>query len=216
MRINLNKITKYLIYSDLVFYTGWGLISPIFAIFILQNISGGTVFVAGLSSAIHLVVRSATRIPFGIASDKDKSQKTAYKFMLLGLLIAALIPFCYILAKTPLHIFILQAILGTSLAMSTAGWTGIFTKHMDKGKESTEWGIDAVAVGIGPGIAGAVGGLAVTYFSFSLVFVVVGVMGIIGTMLLVVVKKDILESKIKNGRMFSQHEVRRLKKKIYH
>jgi MFS family permease len=212
MKINLNKITKYLIFSDLVFYTGWGLISPIFAIFILQNISGGTAFVAGLSSAIHLIVRSATRIPFGIASDKDKSQKRAYKFMFLGLLVAALIPFGYILAKTPLHIYILQAILGISLAASTAGWTCIFTKHMDKGKESTEWGIDAVAVGIGPGIAAAVGGLAVTYFSFNYVFAVVGIIGLIGTLLLVIVKKDILTSKIKDGKMFSHREVIRLKK----
>lgn len=216
MRINLNKITKYLIYSDLVFYTGWGLISPIFAIFILENISGGTIFVAGLSSAIHLIVRSALRIPFGIASDKDKSHKRAYKLMFLGLLIAALIPFGYILARTPLCIYILQAILGISLAASTAGWTCIFTRHMDKGRESTEWGLDAVAVGLGPGIAGAVGGLAVTYFSFSWVFAAVGIIGLIGVLFLIAVKKDILESKIKDGKMFSHHEVRRLKKKIYH
>lgn len=212
MKLNLNKITKYLIYSDLVFYTGWGLISPIFAIFILQNISGGTALVAGLSSAIHLIVRSASRIPFGIASDKDKSQRTAYRFMFLGLLIASLIPFGYILAKTPLHIYILQAVLGTSLAASTAGWTCIFTRHMDKGKESTEWGVDAVAVGLGPGIAAAVGGLAVTYFSFNYVFAVVGIIGLLGVLFLIAVKKDVLESKIKDGKMFSHREIRRLKK----
>ena len=132
--------------------------------------------------------------------------------MFLGLLIAAIIPFGYILAKTPLHIYILQAILGISLAASTSGWTCIFTKHMDKGKESTEWGIDAVAVGIGPGIAAAIGGLAVTYFSFSLVFAAVGIIGIIGTLLLVIVKKDILTSKIKDGKMFHHRESLRLKK----
>ena len=216
MKIKLNRIAKYLIYSDLVFYTGWGLISPIFAIFILQNISGGTAFVAGLSSAIHLIVRSTTRIPFGIASDRDKSQKTAYKFMFLGLLIAALIPFFYIFAKTPLHIYILQAILGVSLSASTAGWTCIFTKHMDQGKESTEWGIDAVAVGLGPGIAGAIGGLLVTYFNFNYVFIAVGIFGLTGVLLLSIVKKEVFKSKAKDGKMFSHREVIRLKKRLHH
>ena len=216
MKINLNKVAKYLIYSDLVFYTGWGLISPIFAIFILKNIAGGTAFVVGLSSAINLIIRSIVRIPFGIASDKDKTQKTAFWFMFLGLLVAAIIPLFYIIAKSPMHIYILQAILGTSLAMSTAGWACIFTKHMDKGKESTEWGIDAVAVGVGPGIAGAVGGFLVTYFSFSLVFIAVSIMGILGTLLLLAVRKNILESKKQDGKIFSNIEVRRLKKRIAH
>ena len=187
MNLKLNKIIKYLIYSDLIFYTGWGLISPIFAIFLLQSIIGGNAFVVGMAAAVHLVVRSLLRIPFGIRA--DKSQRVSYKFMLWGLLIAALVPLGYIISKNVWHIYILQAVLGASLAMSTAGWTCIFTRHMDKGKESTEWGVDAVAVGLGPGIAAAIGGVAVTYFSFSYVFIVVTLIGIIGVLLLLFVKK---------------------------
>lgn len=217
MKINLNKIIKYLIYSDLVFYTGWGLISPIFAIFILQNIAGGNAFVVGLASAINLIIRSVVRIPFGMTVDKDKTQKKAYRYMILGLFIAALIPFGFILARTPMHIYILQAILGVSLAMSTSGWTCIFAKHMDKGKESTEWGIDAVAVGIGPGIAGALGGAAVTLFSFNYVFLAVGILGLAGVIILLFVKKDILKAKplVSQPTLFSQREVRRLKKQEF-
>lgn len=215
MKIKLNKVAKYLILSDLVFYTGWGLISPIFAIFILNSIAGGSAFVAGMASAVHLIVRSLLRVPFGMAVDRSKTHKRAYWFMVLGLLVSALIPFLYAISKTPFHIYILQAILGASLAMSTAAWTGIFTKYMDKGKESTEWGIDAVAVGLGPGIAAAVGGILVTYFSYSLVFVTVGVIGLMGVLLLLVVKKDIIQQKDGIKCSFAPHEVRRLKKRIH-
>lgn len=221
MKIKLNKIIKYLIYSDLVFYTGWGLISPIFAIFILNSIVGGTAFVVGLAAAIHLVIRSIVRIPFGMIVDSNKNHKRAYLFMVLGLFIAALVPLGYIFAKFPWHIYVLQGILGIMLAISTAGWTGIFTRHMDKGKESTEWGIDAVAVGLGPGIAGAVGGLAVTYYSFQLVFSVVGIFGVLGTLLLLFVRKDILhehkdgEYLLEKGKLFSEREIRRLKKRVH-
>jgi len=97
--------------------------------------------------------------------------------------------------------------------MSTAGWTCIFARHTDKRKESTEWGVDAVAVGLGPGIAAAVGGLLVTYFSFNYVFIAVGVLGIIGTLLLLIVKKNIIRAPyMPDGRLFTSYESRRLKK----
>lgn len=212
--MKLNRIIKYLVYSDLIFYTGWGLISPIFAVYILQSIAGGSVFVVGMAAAVHLVTRSLLRVPFGIQA--DKSQKKAYWCMFWGLLIASFIPAGYILSENQWHIYLLQAVLGSSLAMSTAGWTGIFTKHMDKGRESTEWGVDAVAVGLGPGIAGALGGAAVTFFDFNSVFLAVGVIGVTGALLLLAVKKDILRHGSGSGRLFVPHEIRRLKKARIH
>ncbi len=193
MNLKLNKIIKYLVLSDLIFYTGWGLISPIFAIFVLDSIIGGTAFVVGLAAGINLIVRSVLRIPFGMYA--DKSQKISYYLMFYGLLISALVPIGYIYSNLPRHLYILQAILGASLAMSVAGFTCLYSRHMDKGKESTEWGVDAVAVGIGPGIAGILGGLALTYFNFNVVFIGVAFLGLIGAFALLIIKKEILRNK---------------------
>lgn len=210
---SLNKIIKYLVLSDLVFYTGWGLISPVFAIFLLDSIIGGSAFVVGMATGIHLIVRSLLRIPFGIWA--DKGQKTSYYLMIWGLLFAAFTPIGYIYSTNPMQIYILQALLGVALAMSTAGWMCLFARHVDKGKESTEFGTDAVAVGLGPGIAGIAGGVAVTYFSFNSVFIAVTIIGLIGVLLLLVIKRSILRD---SNLIFDKHpfagvyEVRRLKK----
>ncbi len=193
MKLKLNKIIKYLVLSDLIFFTGWGLISPIFAIFILDSIIGGTAFVIGLAAGINLITRSILRIPFGMYA--DKSQKISYYMMFYGLFISALVPIGYLYSSMPWHLYILQTVLGAGLAMSTSGWTCLYSRHMDRGKESTEWGIDAVAVGIGPGIAGILGGLALTYFSFNIVFLGVTILGLIGTFALLIIKKDILRKK---------------------
>jgi len=190
-QFTLNKVIKYLVLSDLVFYTGWGLISPLFAIFVLESIIGGSAFAVGMAAGINLIIRSLLRVPFGIYADKN--QKIAYHLMLWGLFISAFIPIGYIFANSVWDIYILQAILGAVLAMSTAGWTAIYSRHLDKKKESTEWGIDAVAVGIGPGIAGMVGGTLITYFSFNLAFTLVAIIGLIGVALLLFIKKDILK-----------------------
>ena len=193
MEIKLNKVVKYLIFSDLVFYSGWGLISPIFAVFILNSIIGGNAFVVGMAAGINLIIRSILRVSFGVYA--DKSQKRSYYFMIIGLFISALVPVGYIYAKFPFHIYALQLILGASLAMSTAGWTCLFARHMDKGKESTEWGVDAVAVSLGPGIAAILGGTAVTYFSFEMVFIAVTLIGLLGAFLLLFVKNNVMKNK---------------------
>lgn len=193
MKISLtpNKVIKFLILSDLAFFTGWGLISPIFAIFIVDKIVGGSVFVVGIASAVYWIVKSLVRIPIGVFLDACPSEKDDYFSLVAGLFIAALVPFGFVFAKIPLHIYILQGIHGFGLAMSLSGWTAIFTRHIDKGRESTEWGLDATSIGLGTGIAGAVGGWAVTQFGFAPVFMVVGILGLIGVALLFGLRNEI-------------------------
>jgi MFS family permease len=207
MKLKLNKIIKYLVLSDLVFYSGWGLISPVFAIFIVDSIIGGNAFVVGLCAGINLIVRSLLRVPFGIYA--DKGQRISFHLMVWGLLVSAFVPLGYLFSTKPIYLYILQAILGAGLSMSTAGWTCLFSRHMDKNKESTEWGVDAVAVGLGPGITGILGGFAVTYFSFSSVFIAVALVGLIGVMLLFLIKKDILKSNKKILSVTQSHHLLR-------
>lgn len=191
MKFKFNKIVKYLILSDLIFYTGWGLVTPIFAIFIVNNIQGGTLLVVSIASSIYWVLKSALRVPIGVFLDKHKGEKDDYFFLVFGLLIAALVPFGYIFSKLPWHIYALQAIYAIGLAMSVSGWAAIFTRHIDKGKEATDWGLDAASYGIGMGVAAAVGGFAVTKFGFNPVFIAVGIMGLIGVVLLLGIKNKI-------------------------
>ena len=191
IHLTLNKVVKYLILSDLSFWTGWGLINPIFAIFIIQRIQGGDAFVAGIASAIFWIVRSALRVPIGLLLDSLPSERDDYFTLVAGLFIASIVPFGYIFAKIPLHIYILQGIYGLGLAMSLSGWAAIFTRHIDRGKESTEWGLDATLLGFGVAAAGAIGGWAVTKFGFEPVFVIVGILGLIGVAILFGLRNEI-------------------------
>ena len=206
VNLKINRITKYLILSDLVFYAGWGLITPIFAIFIVQKIQGGDALVAGLSSAIYLILMSLLRVPIGIFLDSRPGERDDYWFLTIGLFIAALVPFGFIFAKFPWHIYSLQAIHAIAMAMSLSAWPAIFTRHIDKGIESTEWGLDATSVGLGAGISGAIGGWAVTQFGFNPVFIAVGIIGLIGAALLLFLRKDI-KGVFDHGFRFSLKEI---------
>jgi len=204
--MKINRIIKYFIISDLIFWGGWGLTSPIFAIFITDNIKGGSVAVAGLASAVYWMVKSLLRIPIGIFLDNRPGEMDDYVFLVSGLLIVAAVPFCYLFAILPWHIYLIQALQGVGMAMGLSGWAAIFTRHIDKQKEATEWGMDATFVGIGMGLSGAAGGWAVARFGFNPVFIAVGLIEILGVLILLLMKKDIMTS-ADHGMHFSFKEI---------
>jgi len=187
----INRIVKYLILSDLVFWAGWGLITPVFAIFIVDKIEGGSLLVVGVATAIYWISKSLLRVPIGIFLDTSPGEKDDYWFLTIGLFIAALIPFGFVFCHLPWQIYILQIIYAIGMAMSLSGWSAIFTRHIDRGKEATEWGLDATLLGLGTGISGAIGGWAVSKFGFDPVFITAGVLGIIGVALILTLRNDL-------------------------
>jgi len=191
--ISLNRIIKYLILSDLVFWFGWGLLNPIFAIFILKSIQGGDIIVIGISNAIYALTLSLFRIPFGILLDKFPNEDDDYLALILGLFLVSILPFFFMITKKPFDIYLLQFFHGFGIALSLSGWTAIFTRHIDKGKEATQWGIDATAVGIGTGISGFLGSVFVKNFGFNFTFFLTGIFGLLGTFLILAIKKEVLK-----------------------
>lgn len=212
MKPRINRIVKYLVLSDLVFWAGWGLISPVFAIFIIDKIEGGSAFVVGTAAGVYWILKSLLRVPIGIFLDGCPSERDDYWFLTVGLFIAALIPFGFIFARLPWHIYLLQAVYAIAMAMSVSGWSAIFTRHIDRGREATEWGLDATSVGIGVGVSGVIGGWAVTKFGFAFVFIIVGVLGLAGATLLLCLRRDI-KGVFDHGLHFSFREIFQKEKK---
>jgi len=88
-----------------------------------------------------------------------------------------------------------------------SGWTAIFTRHIDQGKEATEWGLDATFVGLGIGISGILGGMIAQIFGFKTVFVLVGISGLLAASLLFGILKIISPRSLKKGLIFSLREI---------
>lgn len=196
-----NKIVKYLILSDIAFWTGWGLLTPVFAIFILDKIIGGSALVVGLASFALLITKSILRIPIGKALDNKASEKDDYLIMVLGLLIASLVPFGFIFSFLPWHIYALEFVRALAMACVVPTWYAIFTRHIDKGREAFSWSIESTGIGFAAGIAGAVGAWLAGLFGFKIVFVLVTLFGLLSSLALLAIRnlifpKDHLVSRI--------------------
>jgi len=187
----INKIVKYLILADIAFWTGWGLVTPIFSIFIVEKIEGGSALVVGIATAIYWFFRSMLVLPSGRLLDKYVGEKDDYLFLVFGNLIAVLVLFGYIFATYPWHIYILQAFYGISIAMALAGWRAIFTRNIDKGKEASEWALNDTSLSLGTAVAGIVSGILVTKLGYDIAFFSAGILGILSIIMLLCLRKDI-------------------------
>lgn len=184
-----------MIASDFVLNLGWGLLGPVFAIFIVQNITIGSpseaAKVAGFASLSYWAVKSVLQIPIGRYLDKNRGEKDDFWFMVIGTFIAGFIPLGYLLSSAPWHIYLLQMVYAVGMSMAFPAWLAIFTRHIDKGKEALEWGVESTFLGAGAGIAGGIGGIVASTFGFGIVFVFVSAFTFLATALLLFIKNDI-------------------------
>ena len=74
-RKRINKVVKIMIFSDLFLNSGWGLIGPILAIFIINNVQGGNAMVVGIAVGIYLLTKSVLQIPIAHYLDLNHGEK---------------------------------------------------------------------------------------------------------------------------------------------
>lgn len=187
----INKVIKFLVLSDFFFLFGWGLISPILAIFIIQSIKGGDVEVAGIAVGIYWLFKSILQLPLANFLDKIKGEKDDYYALVFGYFLASIVPLGYIFATLPWHVYFLQFIHSLGMALSVPAWSAIFTRHINKGREAFCWSLESSGLGISTGIAGIVGGIGAKLFGFLPLFLGVSILSMISSFLLLFIKKDI-------------------------
>ncbi len=193
---NVNKVMKAYIYWDLVINSAWGLLSPVFAIFILQIITVGNVAegarVAGFATLFYWLTKAIFQIPIGNYLDKNHGEIDDFWFYVIGVAITGLVPFGFIFSYMPWHIYVLQIIHAFGMSMVVPSSYAIFIRHADKGREAYESSLDSTLLGIGAGVAGAIGGILVGYIGFKLIFILTGTLTFISVLFIFAVRKEML------------------------
>ena len=133
MKIGINKVIRTLILSDFLLQSGWGLIGPIFAIFITQQIRGGSLAAIGFIAATFWFTKSAVQPFIAHFLDMKEGEKDDLDFLIRGMYVANLIPLGYFFSTQLWHIFLLEFIRGLAMACVVPTWSAIFTRHIDKG-----------------------------------------------------------------------------------
>lgn len=174
-RVRVNKIIRTLIFSDFFVFSGIGLMGPIFAVFITNQINGGSLQVAGFASAIYLICKSLLPIPIARVIDMHRGERDDFKVMVFGTAVMAMIPFAYLAVHEPWQLYLVQGIYGIGAALGFTGWQAIFTRHVDQQDIALEWSMYYTMVDLGGAAAAGIGGAVAQTFGFQFLFIATGI-----------------------------------------
>lgn len=168
--LRFNAVVRRFIIADLIWLAGWGLISPLFAVFVLDRIPGATMLTVGMGAALYWILKSVIQIPVAIAIDRTSSERDDYLVLVMSLIFAGLTAFSFIMVKTVWQLYLVQAMQAVSFALYIPSWNGIFSRHLDPEHRALDFALDSGAVGIGTGIAGLLGSIIANSFGFAALF----------------------------------------------
>jgi len=190
----VNRVVKYFVFADLLFFAGWGFVAPIFSIFVIEEIEGATLVAVGISASIYWVTRSLVQPFIANKIDKKEGEKDDLYILMLGLALTGVTAFMFVLARTLTHLYILQAIHGVALGMYSTPWSTVFSRHLDKKRQAFDWSLDKASIGIAVAITSFVGSWLASAFGFDTTFIIAGALSLVSAFVVFLVPDLVLPS----------------------
>jgi MFS family permease len=178
--------------SDFFLLAGWGLIDPVFSVFIIQKVVGGTLTVIGIAAAIYWVIRSVAQIPIANMLDRIPGEHDDFMALVGGLLLIGISAIAMCWVTQIWELYLVHAVQAIAFAFYYAAWPTIYSRHLDKDAISLDWSLDSSVSGIGAGVAGFLGGVIAETLGYNIVFVGAGIMAFIAAFVLLAVPDLIL------------------------
>ena len=189
----MNTKVKLLTLLDVFSLYGINLLSPIFSVFIIEKIDGGNLKVVGVALAINLLAAEIFSLVMARYFDKTKGDADEYRYLFLGYTVISLLPVLYIWVNSIWHIYLLQFISGLMVAISYPAWRGLYFRSIDKGKEAFEWTFNSSANGLKAASAAVLSGFVADRFGYNYVFMIAPIMGAVGVVALIKIRKYFLK-----------------------
>lgn len=165
----MNPIVRIYIISDSLLWSAWNFVTPIFAIFVVNNIKGGDVQSASFGFSVYLI----SRVIFELLAGKlliNTTDKRKMRMAISGMLCVSLAYLGFAFSNEVYQMFFFYAIAGIGLGIASPAKNALFSIHLDKNKEAAEWGVsDAVSFG-GMAVSSIVGGFIAKSFGFQALF----------------------------------------------
>lgn len=182
--LNMNFVVRMLVVSDVIWLTATGLLGPIFALFIVEFIEGGTAAVAGLAAAIYLVTKSILQIPVASVIDHIRGERDDFWLLFISTGLAALTVLLYLVVRTPLQLYAVQFLYGVLLAAAYVPFMAIYTRHINREKEATAWGIYFTMTDLSAALAAMLGGILADTIGFRPLIMLASGAGVLSALLI--------------------------------
>ena len=184
----LNQVILIIILANFAFTVAANLSAPLFALFVVENI-GAAAAAVGFASAIYWVVKSVLQLPIARWIDKNHGELDDYYSLLIGLAITTAGVFLFYFTRELWHVFVIQALIGIGDAFVVPPLYAIFSRHLDQNTEGFEWALQSsFSFGAGSALGGALSGLLVGTLGIRPLFLINGILMLVGLIILFFLK----------------------------
>lgn len=173
--LKVSKVIKYFLITDMLFLGGWGLIGPVFGVFVLDYVPRSTLFTIGAVSALYWIVKSIVQIPVSIYLDTHTGEKDDFYALVFSLALAGFAAMAFLLVKDVAGLFAVQILHAIAMGFYTPSWSAIYARHLDKDHYSFDWSLDSTLLGLSYAATALIGGGISAAFGFQAVFILVSV-----------------------------------------
>lgn len=185
---SINPVVRFLIISDIAIIGAGGLLAPMFALFIEDFIIGSNEMVVGLAAGIFLFTKSLVQIPAAHFIDRILGEKDDFYILFIATFITALIPLSYLFINTPEQLYAVQFIYGIVTAFTFPSFMALFTHHIDKGREGTEWGVYFTLTDLTSAVFAALSGYLALTYGFHGLIIGVSILMVAGALFLLPIR----------------------------
>lgn len=175
----LNPAIKAFLASELMFWSGWNLVMPIFAVFVTTKIPGATVSIAAYALTAHLLTRMVFELLSGRWVNKMSNPQRAV-IDILGMIIVSVAYLVIALNPTITTVYLYYILAGVGFGIASPAKLSFFSRNMEKDTEATIWSVHNVVLLSGMAVATAVGGIVAEQYGFRYAFLLSSAINILG------------------------------------
>ncbi len=197
--IKVGRVVKYLVISDLFLLAGWGIIDPIFSVFIVEKVAGATLATVGIVAGLYWILKSVLEIPIANVLDRIPGEKDDLMALVGGLFLAGLSAMSFAWVTQVWQLYLVQIVHAIGFALYVPSWSAIFSRHLDKDRVSFDWSLDSTVAGMAAGVTGLLGGIAAAAFGFPAVFITAGLLSLVAAFVIMAVPEVILPKPATRG-----------------
>jgi len=140
---------------------------------------GGSILDAGIAFATFSM---ATGVFIILVGTRSYFQQHVKAFLILGFLGSACCDISYIFVQNRWQLFAVQVVAGLATGLIEPSWDSLFTDDIED-SSAKHWSVWAGGTHLIAGAAALLGGVVVAYFSFKTLFLTMGLIDVIATVL---------------------------------
>jgi len=119
---------RAILLGDMFYLMAFGMISPIFALFLQDRIPGATVMGVGMAEAAFLLSLATLRPFVHLSTRNDGRGWRTQSHLWFGSFLTILAPFLLLLARDMLDVIVIQMIYGTGVAFAEPAWSRLMDR----------------------------------------------------------------------------------------